>query len=112
MDLKRHAERARYFSRNFAFPPRFRSNVERPRSSRNSVGKKGSAMEPRAANSLAPSVSMHPTRDGCDHEPAERRMKRRDFLTTTGGLALGATALGSMLPSGRVWAQVKDSAAT
>ena len=46
----------------------------------------------------------------CDgvHEP--RRLKRREFLTTASGLALSAGVLGSVLPSGRVWAQAKSAA--
>lgn len=34
-------------------------------------------------------------------------MKRRDFLTTSAGVMLGASAIGSVLPAGRVWAEAK-----
>jgi hypothetical protein len=46
-----------------------------------------------------------PCCDGTEHK--ERRIPRRDFLTTTAGIALGAGAFGSVLPAGRVWAQAK-----
>jgi uncharacterized protein DUF3500 len=42
--------------------------------------------------------------DGAAHE---RRMKRREFLATGAGVVLGASAIGSAMPAGRVWAQVK-----
>jgi hypothetical protein len=47
--------------------------------------------------------------DSADHE---RRMQRRDFLMTAGGLAMGATALSSVLPAGRIWAQAKAASET
>jgi hypothetical protein len=40
-------------------------------------------------------------------EQHDRRIARRDFLTTAGGVVIGASALGSVLPVGRVWAQAK-----
>jgi hypothetical protein len=42
---------------------------------------------------------------GTQHK--ERRIPRREFLTTAGGVVIGASALGSVLPAGRVWAQAK-----
>jgi Protein of unknown function (DUF3500) len=42
---------------------------------------------------------------GTEHK--ERRMPRREFLTTAGGVVIGASAVGSVLPAGRVWAQAK-----
>jgi hypothetical protein len=45
----------------------------------------------------------------------ERRLVRRDFLKTAGGVALGAGAIAAGLPVGRVWAEAKattDVAAT
>src|SRR5687767_12793377 len=42
---------------------------------------------------------------GVEHK--ERRMPRREFLTYAGGVVIGASALGSVLPAGRVWAQAK-----
>jgi hypothetical protein len=42
---------------------------------------------------------------GVEHK--ERRMPRREFLTTAGGVVIGASALGGVLPAGRVWAQAK-----
>ncbi len=48
-----------------------------------------------------------------DVEQHARRIMRREFLTTSAGAVLGASAIGSILPAGRVWAQVKatDAAA-
>ena len=45
---------------------------------------------------------------GLDHP--QRRLRRREFLTTAGGVVIGASALGSVLPAGRVWAQAKAAA--
>jgi hypothetical protein len=45
-------------------------------------------------------------------EHKERRMQRREFLTTAGGVVIGASAVGSILPAGRVWAQAKAAEAT
>ncbi len=44
-------------------------------------------------------------------EHVERRMRRREFLTTASGVVIGASALGSVLPAGRVWAQAKSQEA-
>jgi Protein of unknown function (DUF3500) len=40
-------------------------------------------------------------------EHTVRRMPRREFLTTASGVVIGASALGSVLPAGRAWAQAK-----
>src|SRR5687767_13694494 len=54
-----------------------------------------------------------PTCDCCQYiEQHERRVARRDFLKTAGGVVLGAGALGGVLPAGRVWAQAKSADAT
>jgi hypothetical protein len=56
----------------------------------------------------------HPVCECCDgSEHQERRIPRRDFLTAGAGVVLGASAIGSVLPAGRVWAQAKapDAAA-
>jgi len=46
--------------------------------------------------------------DCCDDSFAnERRLVRREFLKTAGGVALGAGALAAGLPVGRVWAEAK-----
>lgn len=47
--------------------------------------------------------------DGAAHE---RRMKRREFLAAGAGVVLGASAIGSVLPTGRAWAQVKAASET
>jgi hypothetical protein len=39
-------------------------------------------------------------------------MKRREFLTAAGGVVLGASAIGSVLPAGRVWAEAKAATDT
>ena len=52
--------------------------------------------------------SNHPVCECCQGlEHQERRIPRRDFLTTSAGVVLGASAIGSVLPAGRVWAQAK-----
>jgi hypothetical protein len=52
--------------------------------------------------------SNHPVCECCQGvEHQERRMPRREFLTTSAGVVLGAGALGGVLPAGRVWAQAK-----
>jgi hypothetical protein len=43
-------------------------------------------------------------------ELGARRIKRREFLATGAGAVLGASAIGGILPAGRVWAQVKSAA--
>jgi hypothetical protein len=43
-------------------------------------------------------------------EISSRRVPRRDFLTASAGAVLGASAIGGILPVGRVWAQAKSSA--
>jgi hypothetical protein len=59
-----------------------------------------------------PSSSNHFVCECCqDLEQDTRRIKRREFLTAGAGAVLGASAIGSILPVGRVWAQVKDAAA-
>ncbi len=47
-----------------------------------------------------------------DSEGDAPRIKRREFLTTSAGVVLGASALGGILPAGRVWAQAKAAGAT
>src|SRR4051794_33695348 len=47
----------------------------------------------------------------CQEFSEARRMPRRDFLTVAGGAMLGASAIGSVLPAGRVWAKAKSAAA-
>jgi hypothetical protein len=49
--------------------------------------------------------------DVCQDGGDSLRIERRKFLTTASGLALGATALGTALPTGRVWAQAANTAA-
>ncbi|HVT29514.1 MAG TPA: DUF3500 domain-containing protein [Lacipirellulaceae bacterium] len=45
----------------------------------------------------------------CQESDAERRLGRREFFTVAGGAVLGASAIGSVLPKGRVWAKVKST---
>ena len=59
-------------------------------------------MEPRTNNQVSSSKC-----ECCDGPHDERRMPRRDFLTAAGGAVLGASAIGSVLPAGRVWAKPK-----
>jgi hypothetical protein len=48
------------------------------------------------------------TCDCCDNLfERERRLVRRDFLKTAGGVVIGAGALAAGLPVGRVWAEAK-----
>ena len=55
----------------------------------------------------------HPMCECCQGpEHQERRIPRRDFLTAGAGVVLGASAIGSVLPAGRVWAQAKATEAT
>jgi hypothetical protein len=42
----------------------------------------------------------------------EHRVPRREFLATSAGVVLGASAIGSVLPAGRVWAQAKAATET
>ncbi len=46
----------------------------------------------------------------CQESDSELRLPRRDFLTVAGGAVLGASAIGGVLPAGRVWAKVKSAA--
>lgn len=42
----------------------------------------------------------------CCNEPHDdHRLKRREFLTAAGGVVLGASTIGGVLPAGKVWAQ-------
>ena len=50
--------------------------------------------------------------DCCHDLQAERRLPRREFLTAAGGAVLGASAIGGVLPAGRVWAKAKSTAET
>ena len=69
-------------------------------------------MEPRSKQqSVTETKLTKPVCECCQElENEARRMKRRDFLTTAGGVVLGASAIGSILPAGRVWAQAKSTA--
>src|SRR6185295_2939513 len=62
-------------------------------------------MEPRT-NNHGHSVS-EPTCECCKDLHDERRMPRREFFTAAGGAVLGASAIASVLPAGRVWATPK-----
>jgi hypothetical protein len=66
-------------------------------------------MEPRGKQQASPATKVnHPVCECCQGvEHKERRMPRREFLTTAGGVVIGASALGSVLPAGRIWAQAK-----
>ncbi len=72
-------------------------------------------MEPRGKQQTTSATKAnHLVCDCCQGlEHNERRMPRREFLTTAGGVVIGASAIGSILPAGRVWAQAKapDAAA-
>ncbi len=57
------------------------------------------------------SATNHTACDCCEDQHENRRLQRREFLTTASGLALGATAIGSILPAGRVWAEAKSAGA-
>jgi hypothetical protein len=51
--------------------------------------------------------------DCCDNLfERERRLVRRDFLKTAGGVVIGAGALAAGLPVGRVWAEAKAAGDT
>jgi hypothetical protein len=50
----------------------------------------------------------HAECDCCQDQPASRRLPRRDFLAASSA-ALGAAAIGGILPAGRVWAQAKSA---
>jgi hypothetical protein len=65
-------------------------------------------MEPSSHQHGNASEANHVKCDCCDGADL-RRMKRREFLTAAGGLAVGAGAIGGMLPTGRVWAKAKDA---
>lgn len=52
-------------------------------------------------------AAVHSDCDCCSNDSETRRLKRREFLTAAGGAVLGATALGGVLPAGRVWAKAK-----
>ena len=62
-------------------------------------------MEPRATNKTPQTTPIQSSCDCCEDQPNALRLKRRDFLSATGGLVLGSTALGSMLPGSRAFAQ-------
>lgn len=69
-------------------------------------------MEPRANNQNAKKLPVNQVScDFCEESHDSRRIQRREFLTTASGVVLGATAIGSALPAGRVWAQVKSTEA-
>ncbi len=54
--------------------------------------------------------SLRPVCECCQESENARRIPRREFLTVGAGVILGASAIGSMLPAGRVWAQAKAAA--
>jgi hypothetical protein len=61
---------------------------------------------------VSQSKSAMPVCECCqESDNVERRIRRREFLTTAGGVVLGASAIGSVLPAGRVWAQAKEAGA-
>ncbi len=66
-------------------------------------------MKPRGKQQTSQATKTnHPLCECCQGvEQKERRIPRREFLTTAGGVVIGASALGSVLPAGRVWAQAK-----
>src|SRR3954454_1950592 len=69
-------------------------------------------MELRSNNEkMASSKFELPTCDCCEGTHDERKMPRREFFATAGGPVLGATALGSVLPAGRLWAKPKVATA-
>jgi hypothetical protein len=60
------------------------------------------------------SKQLEPTNLVCEccNEPHDDwRLKRREFLTVAGGAVLGASAVGGVVPAGRVWAEAKATAA-
>ncbi len=65
-------------------------------------------MKPLANNTTnnVPETTI-PSCDCCTSLVGARRLQRREFLTAAGGAVLGATALGGVLPAGRVWAKAK-----
>ena len=71
-------------------------------------------MEPRSKQQPATTKqSNHLVCECCQGlEHRGRRMPRREFLTTSAGVVLGASAIGSVLPAGRVWAQAKAASET
>jgi hypothetical protein len=65
-------------------------------------------MEPR--NPSVESTSSHKADcECCSPDPSSRVIQRREFLTSASGLAISATALGGILPAGKVWAQAKSA---
>jgi hypothetical protein len=56
-------------------------------------------MEPRRNNQVSC--------DCCQDLKEEHRLPRREFLTAASGAVLGASAIGSILPAGRIWAKPK-----
>src|SRR6476659_10706910 len=63
-------------------------------------------MEPRTNNeSRLESRSTQLIFDCCQESHDAVRIPRRDFLTTAGGAVLAASAIGGVLPAGRVWAK-------
>jgi hypothetical protein len=69
-------------------------------------------MEPRRIESSAKlNQAHHPVCECCQESEKAHRIPRREFLTAAGGVVLGASAIGSVLPAGRLWAQVKETTA-
>jgi F0F1-type ATP synthase membrane subunit c/vacuolar-type H+-ATPase subunit K len=71
-------------------------------------------MEPRNTQPAKTTTNTSQPQCECCQDAAtlERRVPRRQFLTTGAGLVLGASAIGSVLPAGRVWAQATAAAAS
>src|SRR5262245_29806092 len=70
-------------------------------------------MEPRSKQQAQKSTKAQRVCECCQEATThERRIPRRDFLTAGAGVVLGTSALGSVLPAGRVWAQVKAATET
>src|SRR3954464_12194295 len=68
-------------------------------------------MESRSTSEQNASSTFAPlTCDCCKETSDDRKMPRREFLTSAGGAVLGATAIGSVLPAGRAWAKPKAAA--
>src|SRR5438309_5703386 len=75
-----------------------------------SRGGKGAVMESRSKHQNVKPSSKRVTCECCPPEEQDtRRIQRREFLTTSAGAVLGATAIGSVLPVGRALAQVNPT---
>ncbi len=95
---------------NFALVARFRSNVGRHAGfDLFQLGRKVAVMESHTQQTKPYGIEI----DSNDlviaarNRAETRRIPRRDFLTVAGGAVLGASAIGGVLPAGRVWAKPK-----